>query len=577
MEDFAGRRPTGRNGITVREPTGTGSLMQPLFAAHVVAFAVAAVASFASVGPASRIDHPDTRYGLVGLLFTSGIWAGAQALYLAVPGVVLKEALYVVGLIAGIVSVLAWLYFSAAYSGRAPREAPYARAVVGVVVLLVLVKVTNPFHGLYYSSELASEPFVHLAIQYSTLHWMAMGLSYALAFVGFYMLVERFAQSGAGTRPLEALVLLTALPLGLDLFALRAPWLLALTYEPLGVAAFAVGTLVVYFDRFQTVQLAADVDDPVLVLDAEGRVASVNDQAAMLFPDAADRLGEPLADVAAPLKRALDGEKVLAIEDHDGTRFFQLSTSPFVAGAAETGRVVILSDVTEQEHYRRDLERKTEQLQLLNRIVRHDIRNEMSVVIGWGELLEERIDAEDEDALRRLLGAANQVVDLTDGAREFIRALDEDERPETTAVGLAPVLEAEITKQRSAHPDADITVDGTLPEVTVRANEMLTSVFRNLLGNAIENVEEGPPAITISAEERTETAVVRIGDNGPGIADDHKETVFAMGEKGAESLGSGIGLYLVRTLVDQYGGTVHIEDNDPRGSVFVVELPLAEE
>ncbi|MGM0397852.1 MAG: ATP-binding protein [Halobacteriota archaeon] len=549
--------------------------MEPLFVAHVVAFAVAALASFATVGPASRVDHPDTRYGLVGLLFTSGVWGSAQALYLVVPGVVLKEALYMVGLVAGIVSVLAWLYFSAAYSGRAPREAPYARAVVGIVAAFVLVKVTNPIHNGYFTAEMASEPFAHLAIQYGMVHWMAMGLSYALAFVGFYMLAERFAQASVGTRPLEALVLLTALPLGLDLLALQTPWLLALTYEPLGVAAFAVGTVTVYFERFQTVQLAADVDDPVFVLDAEGRVASVNDQATSLFPDAADRIGEPLESVAPQLRRALDDDRVLTVEDPEGPRFFQISTSPFVAGSTETGRVVILSDVTEREQYRRDLERKTEQLQLLNRIVRHDIRNEMSVVIGWGEILEEQVDADDEDALRRLLGAANQVVDLTDGAREFIRALDEDERPDTTAVDLARTLEAEVDKQRSAHPDADITIEGALPETTVRANEMLTSVFRNLIGNAIENVDTGPPTITVSAEERPETAVVRIADNGPGIPDDRKESVFQMGEKGADSGGTGIGLYLVQTLVGQYGGTVRIEDNEPRGSVFVVELPLA--
>jgi signal transduction histidine kinase len=549
--------------------------MDPLFVAHVTVFAVAALVSFASVVPARRVDHPDTRYGLVGLLVTSGVWAGAQAAYLVVPTVVAKEAFYVLGLIAGIVSVLTWLYFAAAYSGRSPQDAPYRRSLVAVVAGLVLLKVTNPLHNAYFTASMASEPFVHLALEYGAMHWLAMGFSYSLAFVGFYMLIERFGQAGVSTRPLEALVMLTALPLGLNILALRTEWLLPLTYEPLGVAAFGVGTLAVYFDRFQTVQLAADVEAPVIVLDAASRIASVNEQTERLFPETADSLGKPLETVRPRLSEAVGDDSPLEVPDEDGPRFFQVSSSPFYAGDTETGSVVILSEVTERERYRRDLERKTEQLALLNRIVRHDIRNEMGVVIGWGQTLEGHVDSDGRDALDRLLGAANHVVDLTDRAREFVTALDEDERPETQAVDLVATLETELEKQRSAHPEATITVAEDPPAVAVRANEMLGAVFRNLVSNAIENVDHEEPTVTVTVTEREDSAVVRVADDGPGIPDDRKDRVFGKGEKGIDSAGTGIGLFLVKTLVEQFDGQVWIEDNEPRGSVFVVELPLA--
>ena len=74
-----------------------------------------------------------------------------------------------------------------------------------------------------------------------------------------------------------------------------------------------------------------------------------------------------------------------------------------------------------------------------------------------------------------------------------------------------------------------------------------------------------------------ESTTVRVADNGPGIPDTQKETIFGKGEKGLDSPGTGLGLYLVRTLVKQYGGAVWVEDNDPEGSVFVVERPLTEE
>ena len=66
---------------------------------------------------------------------------------------------------------------------------------------------------------------------------------------------------------------------------------------------------------------------------------------------------------------------------------------------------------------------------------------------------------------------------------------------------------------------------------------------------------------------------MRVGDDGPGIPDDRKTAVFGKGEKGPGSDGTGLGLYLVRTLVVSYGGEIRVEDNDPRGSVFLVELP----
>jgi signal transduction histidine kinase len=72
--------------------------------------------------------------------------------------------------------------------------------------------------------------------------------------------------------------------------------------------------------------------------------------------------------------------------------------------------------------------------------------------------------------------------------------------------------------------------------------------------------------------ESESAVVIRVADNGPGIPDDQKETVFGKGEKGLDSQGSGIGLYLVQTLVTTYGGSIWIEDNDPEGSVFAVEL-----
>ena len=101
---------------------------------------------------------------------------------------------------------------------------------------------------------------------------------------------------------------------------------------------------------------------------------------------------------------------------------------------------------------------------------------------------------------------------------------------------------------------------------------MLDSVFRNLLNNAVVHNDKKIPKVIASATANDDGIQVRIADNGPGIPDEQKDQIFEEGEKCLDSGGTGIGLYLVQSLVERYGGAVWIEDNEPEGSVFVVEM-----
>lgn len=121
-----------------------------------------------------------------------------------------------------------------------------------------------------------------------------------------------------------------------------------------------------------------------------------------------------------------------------------------------------------------------------------------------------------------------------------------------------------------------ITVENSIPDVKVFADEMLESVFRNLLKNVIQHNDKDVPEVSASATRTDTTVSIRMADNGPGVANSQKNTIFRQGEKGLESEGTGLGLYLVDTLVERYDGDVHIEDNEPEGAVFIVEIPVVE-
>ena len=236
------------------------------------------------------------------------------------------------------------------------------------------------------------------------------------------------------------------------------------------------------------------------------------------------------------------------------------------------------------------LEEQRDNLRLLNQVMRHDIRNDLQLISAYAELLEDHVDDEGCQYLDVIKDSTESAADLTTAARDLSRVMlsvDGEER----AIPLAGVLEQRIEEARSGHPEAIVTVEGSIPETDVVGNDMLGSVFRNLLQNAIQHNDKTPPEITVSTAEIDGRIEVRIADNGPGVPDEQKEEIFGRGEKGLESSGAGIGLYLVESLVDNYGGDVWVEDragggptdgrrqtdDSASGAVFVVSLPVAEQ
>lgn len=222
------------------------------------------------------------------------------------------------------------------------------------------------------------------------------------------------------------------------------------------------------------------------------------------------------------------------------------------------------------------LQRRNAELALLNQIVRHDIRNDVAVILAWGDTLEDHIDDAGEEYLDRMVTAGGHITNITETLGDFLQVLQSNADPELRPIELEPLLRNEVEKARSAHEDASITMTANLDNSqTVAATELLSSVFRNLLNNAVSHNDKAEPEIRVTAEGDQDQVTVRIADNGPGIPDGQKDEIFGRGEMGLESAGSGIGLYLVDTLVDMYGGDVIISDNEPTGSVFTVMLDKA--
>lgn len=266
-------------------------------------------------------------------------------------------------------------------------------------------------------------------------------------------------------------------------------------------------------------------------------------------------------------------EEELTTADGD-TRILQTTKIPYqVPGSGEDAVLGYARDVTDLKKYEHRLQTQRDNLEILNQVVRHDIRNDLQLVLAYAETLKTHVDEDGDEYVNQVLEAARDAVDITATARDVTDVMlqsDVDRHP----VQLRSVLENVVESVRSSQIRAVITIDGTIPNVDVFADDMLESVFRNLLTNAIKHNDKEIPEVTVSTTLEHDAVSVRITDNGPGIPDERKEEVFEQGEMDLDSGGTGLGLYLVDTLVDRYGGDVHVEDNDPEGSIFVVELPL---
>lgn len=196
----------------------------------------------------------------------------------------------------------------------------------------------------------------------------------------------------------------------------------------------------------------------------------------------------------------------------------------------------------------------------VNDLIRHDLRNDLTVISGYADLLEgdeaDVISEKSEEALTRI---------------EVSKAIAEtlvNEREEET-VDLSGITADVAEKIDDAY---DVTVTTDLPEhAPVEANIGVRSVVDNLLENAAKhNTAEDPRAdVTIDCEDDIVRLAVR--DNGPGIPEEQKAGLFEA--RTAEARG---GLALAKTLIERYGGRIRFEDGDTEGANFIVELPRAE-
>lgn len=343
----------------------------PTGIAYIAVFFLSGIACLASIPRARSFTDIEVRYGLVGLLGLTGLWALLKSAYFLVPHS-LQAGVYTIGLVSGFAAVWAWLYFASAYTGRTLHKNPTLRRIgFAIFVTITIIKVTNPLHQLYFTTTTVTTPFRYLAIEHGLIHWVSTSLSYVLASIGLFMIFELYVESGYDTKPLSALTALLALPVMIDIIAVATQQLIEFIYAPIGVAAFAAGVLFIFGDRLLAVRTQARGDEMTIVLDDDDRIQAYSSPVVDVFPEIDGTTGERLEDVlpSVAITEENNDSQIVEREGEDGSRYYLVSPRSMTLGNS-TVHLIAFSDVTESERQRRKLLQRESELDERNELYR---------------------------------------------------------------------------------------------------------------------------------------------------------------------------------------------------------------
>jgi len=273
------------------------------------------------------------------------------------------------------------------------------------------------------------------------------------------------------------------------------------------------------------------------------------------------------------IRQAIDAaEPVSAVVRNyraDGTEFWNsLEVAPVRdEDGTVTNFIGFQQDVTER------VERQ-EQLQRIDHVLRHNLRNDMTVIMGMADDIRAAGSPDVAEAAEAIIEQSESLLEKTDTERDIVQVLEDE--PRVQAIDVVALLASNLPALRETYPDA--TVDLTGPETALaRGTDKLERALQELVENALQHNDRAEPTVTVSVTVADETVRIDVADDGPGIPEMERNLITGEEEETPLYHGSGLGLWLVALIVRRCGGTLSFSENEPRGSVVHVTLPRADD
>ncbi|NIC00986.1 MEDS domain-containing protein [Halobacterium sp. R2-5] len=255
----------------------------------------------------------------------------------------------------------------------------------------------------------------------------------------------------------------------------------------------------------------------------------------------------------------------------------QLCTNPFYippedyrsSGSPELNAQLMLEQAYSLTNARRDIDEREQRLGIVNRVLRHNIRNDLNLVKGMLELLDETesLSAESHQRLAIAIEHAESVVEMAEKAR-YIQQTTGDTAVEPQDLG--PVLRTAVEGATDEYSSAAVEFSGA-KGVRVLAGEDLAVALREAIENGVIHQERDSPHVVVSVSTPSEDTA-RIEIRNAGVIPDSERYTLEKGEETPLEHSSGLGLWLIKWIVENAHGSINFPDSNAGETCLQIEL-----
>ncbi len=520
--------------------------------------------------------------------------AGAGAILVgADTGLGMGDLLQLTTVVVTLLLPVPWLLFTLEYTGRTDMRSLGIDSIIGAVPLLgfvatVLIAGSQLVPGVTLPTPGTASGFTAVVVGVLVLiQWTAVVYAGGLMVVGTGFLLSTFQRYAHldwriglslgvfGTVPWLGLLM------GLQLASAGAFALSGAILGGFGIGAVAVMNALVRYDMFGTVPAAGKVgpetvveelDDLVVVTDCDGRVLKINaaveqrlevNRGTVVGADLATLLGTPLDSLA--------DVGTIELQTDTGRHLFEPTVSRLTdQHDRAVGYAVALRDVTVRNT-------RQQRLRVLNRVLRHNLRNGMTTIRLRAEILRDGIAGSDlVESAETIVERSDRLTTLSEKARRLETAMGDTGR-ETDDIGVAELVENIRADAVSRYQSASVDTEVSSSLVVTADPDLLERALTDLVENALEHNDRKEPWVKLHVRydsDRTYPLTLSVTDDGPGIPEAER-AVIRDGQEAPLHHGSGLGLWMVRLAVTRLGGELDIEIREPRGSTVSMHLPRA--
>jgi len=324
------------------------------------------------------------------------------------------------------------------------------------------------------------------------------------------------------------------------------------------------------------------VFDRVYVLDGDSTIRMANQPFASLLGATAEEVeGRDAENVFgleahAEIQQVVDrlqrspkahGAAEFTLEDDSGTQRPCETHVSLLPDDHEGGCVGVVRDISQRVQ-------REQQVTVLDRVLRHNLRNDLTVVLGQAELLADSVeDDRDREMLSTIQRRCERLMKFAEKARRAQRVLDTAFKQNASETPISDLVRRVTGRISESHDHATVAL-GVDEVVDASVPTTLHIALTDLVKNAVEHNDREQPWVELSVTQSDGALRIAIADDGPGIPQNELD-VLTDGTETPLKHGSGIGFWLVHWIVTQSGGTLSAEERSPRGSIVQIELPVA--